>query len=202
MSRIALRFTVPALAFLALVMPGRAWADVHIGVGFGTVIGPRYPHHHWRGSWVLGPHWYWHDPWYDPWYDFGPVIVEPPVVVHRQVIVKEHRPPVPQPQEQLSERQQQRRSELLERLRIGDVSSRIQAVEDLGRFANDDKTRKALRDALLADRDARVRRAVAELFGRVKDTRTLPALKQAHTMDSDRDVRQAAYKAIILMEGY
>jgi hypothetical protein len=40
------------------------------------------------------------------------------------------------------------------------------------------------------------------LFGRVKDTRTLPALKQAHTMDSDRDVRQAAYKAIILMEGY
>jgi hypothetical protein len=40
------------------------------------------------------------------------------------------------------------------------------------------------------------------MFGRVQDKKTLPTLKQVNANDVDRDVRQAAYKAIILMEGY
>jgi len=51
-----------------------------------------------------------------------------------------------------------------------------------------------LQDALLSDRDAQVRKAVAELFGRLADKRTLPTLKRVYAADADRDVRQAAYK--------
>jgi len=55
---------------------------------------------------------------------------------------------------------------------------------------------------LLSDRDPQVRKAVAQLFGRLQDKKTLPVLRQAHKDDADRDVRQAAYRAIIMMEGY
>ena len=203
MSRIQHRFVVLALVCLALSMSGTAAAGVHIGIGFGTSFGHhRHFGHHWYGGLAVYPSWY----WYDPWYDY-PVIVEPPVVVReRRVIVREHKPPAPQASvqstEQLSESQQQKRSELLEKLRIGDVSNRVQAVQGLGQFPNDEKVRKALERALLSDRDPQVRKAAAEQFGHLKDKGALPALKQAYAEDSDRDVRQAAYKAIIMMEGY
>jgi hypothetical protein len=197
---------MPALVAFALLMPGTAGADVHVGIGFGGFIGPHHHDHHWHGGWSVGIGWPWYDPWYGPWYDPYPVVVAPPVVVQRHVVVKERKPPAPAPAvksaDPLSERQQQERSALLRKLRIGDVNSRVQAVNDLGRFAHDDKTRTALQDALLSDRDAQVRKAVAELFGRLKDKRTLPTLKRAYAADADRDVRQTAYKAIILMEGY
>jgi hypothetical protein len=213
MSKAAYRVTVPLLVSVALLMPGTAGAGVSVGIGFGGIIGSH--HHHGHGGWSIGLGFYdpWYDPWYHPWhygpwYDpwYAPVVVERPVVVEKRVVVKEHKPPAPAPAvkstDQLSERQQQERSELLRKLRIGDVNSRVQAVQDLGRFVHDDKTRTALQDALLSDRDAQVRKSVAELFGRLKDARTLPTLKRAYAADADRDVRQAAYKAMILMEGY
>jgi hypothetical protein len=226
MSRITHRLVVPALVSLALLMPGTAGAGVSVGIGFGGPIGPHYyGNHHWRGGWSVGLGWYnpWYGPWYGPgygpwygpgygpWYGpgygpgYGPVVVQPPVVVERPGVVKEQNPspsePIAESVDPLSVLRQQR-SELLEQLRIGDVSNRLQAVKDLGPSVNDEQVRKALENALLSDRDAQVRKAVAELFGRLKDPKTLPALKKAYATDSDRDVRQAAYKAIILMEGY
>ncbi len=64
------------------------------------------------------------------------------------------------------------------------------------------QVRTALEQTLLSERDPQVRKAVAELFGRLQDKSTLRVLKQANADDSDRAVRQAAYKAIIMMEGY
>jgi hypothetical protein len=193
---------MPVLASLALSLAGTASAGVHVGIGFGIPLGHHHHHHY-------GPHWYgwgvW-PYWYDPWYGY-PVVVEPPVVVReRRVVVEEYRPPAPQPSvtkpEQLSQEQRRKRSESLEKLRIGDVAQRVQAVQDLGQFPNDDKVRAALERALLSDRDPQVRKAAAELFGRLKDSKTLAALKRAYAQDADRDVRQAAYKALILIEGY
>ncbi len=202
MSRIRYRFLVPVLAFLALSMAGTASAGVHIGIGFGIPLGH---HHHYYGPHWYGGGWVGWPYWYDPWYGY-PVVVAPPVVRERRVIVEEYRPPAPQPSvtktEQLSQNQPQKRSELLERLRIGDVGNRLQAVQDLGQFPNDDKVRTAIERALLSDRDPQVRKAAAEVFGRLKDSKTVPALKQAHAEDADRDVRQAAYRALIMIEGY
>lgn len=204
MSRIQYRYLIPALVCLAVVLPGTAAASVRIGIGFGTSIGHYHHHHGWYGGWYAGPDYYGYDPWWEPW----PVVVAPPVVVHeRRVIIEEHRPapqlpPKVERAEPLSEKQQQRRSESLKVLKIGDVDNRVQAVRDLEPLARDDKVRTALVQALSKDRDPQVRKAVAESFSRLKDARTLPALKQAYAEDEDRDVRQAAYKAIVMMEGY
>ncbi len=207
MSTRASRFVVPALAGLALLTPGVASAGVQVGIGFGTTIGPHFHHHHpWYGVSVYAPIWpdYYYDPWYDPWYYPAPVVVAPPVVVERpHVVVQEHKAPAPPQQPDLvGEKLEQKKSESLKKLRIGDPASRLQAVKELEQSARDSKVRTALEQALLSDRDPQVRKAVAELFGRLQDKSTLRALKQANNDDSDRAVRQAAYKAIILMEGY
>ncbi len=206
MSRIRYRYLILAMVCLALAIPGSATAGVRIGIGFG--IGSHHHHHHgWYGGWHTWPHYsryYWYDPWWEPW----PVVVAPPVVVReRRVIIEEAKPALPRPPkiekaEPLSEKQQLRRSESLKALKIGDVGSRVQAVHDLEPFARDDKVRTTLEQTLAKDRDPQVRKAVAELFSRQKNPKTLPALKQAYAEDDDRDVRQAAYKAIVMMEGY
>jgi hypothetical protein len=207
MSTRASRFVVPALVGLALLTPGAASAGVHIGIGFGTTIGPHFHHHHGFGAYVyapLWPHYDCWDPWYDPWYYPAPVVVSPPVVVERPpVVVKEHRPSAPSKQPDLvGEKLEQKKSESLKRLRIGDPGNRLQAVKDLEPFARDTRVRTALEQALLSDRDPQVRKAVTEFFGRLQDKNTLRVLKQVNAGDADRAVRQAAYKAIILIEGY
>lgn len=207
MSTRASRFVVSALVGLALLTPGVASAGVQVGIGFGTTFGPHFHHHHpWYGMSVYAPLWpdpYWYDPWYDPWYYPAPVVVPPPVVVERpHITVTEHKPAPPKAPDLVGEKLEQKKSESLKKLRIGDVSHRLQAVQDLGQFARDSKVRTALEQALLSDRDPQVRKAVAELFGRLQDKGTLKVLKQANADDSDRAVRQAAYKAIILIEGY
>ncbi len=202
MNRIPNRLLVRAMASLALLTPGAAPARVHFSIGFRTFIGPCHPVHGWHS-------WYWYDPWlYDYWLVRGPsVVVEAPLVVRdRHVVVEEVRLPRARPKvegaEQLSPELQRKRGELLKILRIGDVSSRVRAAHDLAPFAADETVRGALERALLSGRDPMVRQAVAELFGRLKDEKTLPALKRAYAEDLSREVRQAAYRAIIMIEGY
>jgi len=207
MSKTWLRFGVPALVGAILLASGVASAGVSVGIGFGTTIGPHYHHHHMYGAYVYGPVWpdyYYYDPWYDPWYYPGPVVVGPPVVVERpHVIVQERKPPAPPKEPDLvGDKLQQKKSELLKKLKIGDTNSRVQAAKDLEQYESDAKVRTALEQALLSDRDPQVRKTVAEMFGRLQDKKTLRVLKQANKDDAERDVRQAAYKAIILMEGY
>jgi hypothetical protein len=194
------------LACLAILASGTASAGVSVGIGVGTTFGHHHHHHPgWYSGVYVGPS-YWYDPWYDPWWDPYPVVVVPPVVRERRVIVHEYKPAPPapkvEPAEPLSEKQLQTRSEALKVIKIGDVESRFQAVQDLEPFAHDEKVRTALQDRLSNDREPAVRKAVAELFGRLKDPKTLPTLRQAYAEDEDREVRQAAYKAIAMMEGY
>lgn len=184
-------------------MPRVCRVGVRVGIGFGATIGPHYHHHlhGYYGGWYARPDYYWYDPW---WYYPAPVVVGPPAVVERPpVVVREYTPPAP-PKEPApaSDKLRQKKSVSLKTLRIGDVSNRVQAVKDLESFAGETAVRTALERALLSDRDAQVRKAITELFGRREDKKTLPTLKQAQKNDSDRDVRQTAYKAIILMEGY
>ncbi len=202
MNRIRNRLLVRAMASLALLTPGVAPARVHLSIGFRTFIGPCHPVHRWHS-------WYWHDPWlYDCWLVHGPsIVVEVPVVVRdRHVAVAAARLPRARPKvesaEQRSPELERKRGELLRILRIGDVGNPVRAAQDLGPFAGDETVRGALEQALLSDHDPVVRQAVAELFGRLKDEKTLPALKRAYAEDLSRPVRQAAYRAIIMIEGY
>ncbi len=204
MCRGRLQYLIPALACL-VILAGTASADIHIGIGFGPVFSPHHPHHvhGWYGGWRAWPDYYWYDPWWEPW----PIVVTPPVVVReRRVVVEEHKPAAQLPKveraEPLSEQQKLKRSELLKALKIGDVSNRAQAVRALEPFARDESVRTALERVLSRDRDPQVRKAVAELFSRLRDPETVPALKQVYAEDEDRDVQQAAYKALIMIEGY
>ncbi len=194
MTAVKCRFMLAAFVFVLIAVPCATYAHVHVGIGFGAAIGCA-PYYGWYDPW-------WHDPWCDPWYwhPYAPVVVAPPVVVHE--------PPLPQPRPAppqgptLSQDDQQKRSELIERLRIGDVDNRTQATQGLVRFAGDAKTREALEKALRSDRDATVRKAAVESLAKQSGKNAVPALKKAYEEDGNRDVRQAAYKALIMIEGY
>jgi len=188
-----------AFVCVLIAVPSATYARVHVSVGFGTHIG-------------YGPYYGWYDPWCDPWYghpygpawvyDYNPVFIGPPVVVERHVVVHEAPLPHPRPAPTLSQDDQHKRSELTERLRIGDVDNRAKAAQDLVRFTNDAKTREALEKALGSDRDAAVRKAAVEALAKQSGKSAVPALKKAYAEDGNRDVRQAAYKALIMIEGY
>lgn len=192
MSAVKNRWLLAGLVCVLIIVSSTTYAHVRVGVSFGAHIG-------------CGPYYGWYDPWWDDpwWHPYGPVIVGPPVVVERPVVV--HEPPLPRPQPQgstLSPDQQQNRSELIERLRIGDVDSRIKAARDLVQFADDAKAREALERAARSDHDAAVRKAAVEALAKQSGKRAVAALKRAYKEDADRDVSQAAYKALIMIEGY
>ncbi len=196
------RLALAAFVCVLIAVPSATYARVHVSVGFGTTIGCG-PYYGWYDPWC-GP-WYWH-PYGPAWvYDYDPVFIGPPVVVERHVV---HEPPLPRPRPAppkaptLSLDEQQKRSELTERLRIGDVDSRIKATQDLVGFADDAKTREALEKALRSDRDATVRKTAVEALARQSGKKAVPALKKAYEEDGNRDVRQAAYKALIMIDGY
>ena len=195
----AVKYWLVLAAFVCVLIavPSATYARVHVSVGFGTHLGYG-PYYGWYHPW-------WHDPWCDPswywrpygpaWYDYDPVVIGPAVVVEKHVVVREPPLPRPRPAPQgptLSQDDQQKRSELLERLRIGDVDNRVKAARDLVRFGDDAKTRDALEKALRSDRDAAVRKAAVEALAKQSGKGAVPALKKAYEEDGNRDVRQAA----------
>lgn len=100
------------------------------------------------------------------------------------------------------ERLRQKKSELLKVLRIGDKERRIQAIRELAGYSSDDGVRKALENILLSDPDPELRKEVATSFGRTENRKVVAALEEAKAADSSKEVRQAAYRAIILIKGY
>jgi hypothetical protein len=189
-------WVVPAaLACVVMIVPSVTQARVHVSIGFG-IHGTCWPYHGWC------------EPWYDPWhyhaYDYCPILIGPPVVIERHVVVREPAPPRPRPRPpapSLSKDQQQR-SELLKRLRIGDVSHRIDATVRLAVFVDDPKTREALERALRSDRDAAVRKAAVEALARQSGKNAMAALKEAGAEDASQDVRDAAQKAAAEIGGH
>jgi hypothetical protein len=197
------RLVLVAFACVLIAVPGAAYARGHVRVGVGVHMGYG-GYYGWYGPYY-DP---WYDPWYHPWYyhyDYEPVFIGPPVVIERPPAVV-YEPPLPRPLPPLgpvlSEAQQQKRTELFERLRIGDVDARVKAAQGLVAFTGDSKTREALEKAIRSDRDPAVRKAAVEALAKQSGKQAVPALKQAYKEDASRDVSQAAYKALIMIEGY
>ncbi len=197
---------------LLVLLPGTASARVSFGISIGTPFVYHYPgfyhgwypHHYGYPYYDWYPHHRWHNSadvgiWMGGYY---PVVVAPPVVVHREVATRASQtPPDSLTAEQL-ERLRLKKSELLKVLRIGDKERRMQAIRDLAVHSSDDGVRKALEKVLLSDPDPELRRQVATSFGKTENRNVVAALEEAKATDSDKDVRQAAYRSIILIKGY
>jgi hypothetical protein len=136
-----------------------------------------------------------------------PIVIDPPpVTVHSEVVARpgDHRcgtTPDGDTAEQL-EKLKQKKNELLKVLRIGDKERRLRAIRDLAGLSCDDTVRKALEKVLLSDPDPELRKEVATSFGKTENRKVVAALEEAKATDSSREVRQAAYRAIILIKGY
>jgi len=136
-----------------------------------------------------------------------PIVIDPPpVVIYRDAAAKAGREdcrmaPDADTVEQM-EKLEQKKSELLKVLRIGDKERRIQSIRDLAGLSCDDTVRKALEKVLLSDPDPELRKEVATSFGKTENRKVVAALEEAKATDSSRDVRQAAYRALILIKGY
>jgi HEAT repeat protein len=96
----------------------------------------------------------------------------------------------------------ERRAEQLRVLKIGVKEDRLAAIRELEIFSFVSHVRAALEDVLLSDPDPELRKQVATSFGKTANPKVVAALKTARAMDPDKGVRQAAYRAIINIEGY
>lgn len=201
------------LLVCVIAVPSVATARVSFSIGIGTTFGHGYPYHGWCSDWHFYRPWYGHHygSWCAPsiglWIHPRPVVVHAaPIVTERHIVVERERPACPplavRHVSRLTPRSRYSRSELLKMLRIGDRDTRVQAARDLAAAHCDEKARLALERALLCDAEAEVRRAAAQSLDRLGDARALPSLRQAYATDASREVCQAAYRGIIMLEGY
>ncbi len=204
------------LICLLIILTSTAGARVYVSIGFGTSFG-YYPHHYgyhhypyyrWHGYYGgYGYHhpWYWNS--YYPGYYYSPgssvwISGYYPIVIGRKSEAKKTESANPQTMAELSQSIRQHKSEQLKVLKIGTKENRQRAIRELARFPNDPKAREALERVLLSDPEPELRKLVATLFGATENPKAVAALKTAKAIDPDRDVRHAAYRAIIMIEGY
>lgn len=137
---------------------------------------------------------------------YYPMVVDTPVVGVRPIVMDKseaaERAANAAAAAQLREAMRKRKSKQLKVLKMGDKEKRIQAIRDLAGFSFDDEVRRALEDVLSSDPDPELRKEVAVSFGKTENRIVLAALTQAKAKDPVRDVRQAAYRAIIMIKGY
>lgn len=220
----AMKFHFAAVAMLCLLvfLTGKASARVYVSVGLGTSFGHHgshyyghghgyghgygYPHHGWYGGY--GGHyspWWGHSYWPSHRYSSGSsfwiypsytTIYSPPLRVKAPKATQRSSEP------KLSESMRRHQSELLKVVKIGDKENRISAIHELAPYSSNSRVRAALEDVLLSDPEAEVRKQVATSLGKTSNPKVTPALKMAKAKDPDRGVRQAAYRSIIMIEGY
>jgi hypothetical protein len=205
------RLAAGGLICLLVLLTGTVEARVYVGIGFGTSFGHHhrhyyghhYPQHGWH-SWWAGCH----DPWYSHWpghcYPWGSsfwIHQSYPITINARPRIKAPADS-PAPKPQICERTRQQLNELLRVLKIGDKESRLGAIRELAPFCFDLKVQAALEKVLLSDADAELRKQVAISLGKTENPDVTAALKIAKAKDPDRGVRQAAYRAIIMIEGY
>ncbi len=209
---INLSLAAGALILLLIFLPGTALARVSFGISIGTPFVYHYPgfyhgwypHHYGYPYYDWYPHHRWHSSsdvgiWIGGYY---PVVVAPPVAVQHEIVTKSSQTPPDSLTAEQFERLRLRESELLKVLRIGDKERRMQAISELAGYSYDDAVRKALEKALLSDPDPELRRQVATSFGKTENRNVVAALEEAKATDSSKEVRQAAYRSIILIKGY
>jgi hypothetical protein len=205
MKAVRFRLAIGGLICL-LVLTGTAKARIHLSIGLGTSFGHHYPRYYGHGY----PHHRWYGGYYGPWpghcysprsslwiHQSYPIVLSPPLRVKTPA-----ENPRPKPQPQLSQSMRQQQSELLKVLKIGDKENRIGAICELASFYFDEKAQAALEDILLTDPDPEIRKKIATSLGKTANARVTPALKIARAKDPDRGVRQAAYRSLIMIEGY
>jgi len=209
-----LKFNLVCLICILAFFQGTAAARVYVSIGLGTSFGhhhssfyrPWYPYRSWHSHYYGWPGYYhWSSPWYSTGtgirlYESYPTVIVPRVHVEAPDASANQRETVNDPV--LSESMRKHKSELLKVLRIGDKDARINAIRELAGFSYDEKARTTLEKVLLSDPDPQLRKEVAAAFGKTGNVSLVPALKAAKSNDSSRDVRQAAYRSIILLEGY
>jgi len=207
------RLATGGLICLLVLLTGTATARVYVGIGLGTSFGHHhrhyyshhYPHYRWYGGWG-GYHdpWWGHSHWSGPLCSSGsffsiyrsyPIVLAPALGVKAPA---EH----PTPKPQISLRMREHQSKLLKVLKIGDKEDRLGAIRELAPFSFEANVQAALEEVLLSDPDAELRKQVATSLGKTENPNVATALKIAKGKDPDRGVRQAAYRAIIMIEGY
>jgi len=210
MRAIKFRLAAGGLICLLVLLTGAATARVRISIGLGSSFGHHYPHyygHHY-------PHHRWYGGHYSPWpshsywpghrYSAGSsfwIHQSFPIVINRPVRVKAPAEN-PRPKPQISQRMREQQSELLKVLKVGEKEDRLGAIIELAPFSFDASIRAALEEVLLSDPDAELRKQAATSLGKTENPNVTAALKIAKAKDPDRGVRQAAYRAIIMIEGY
>lgn len=194
--------------------------------GYGYGYGPYHP---WPGgyySWLDRDYYSWWDAgWYSPfprrhywpgrshssvgiWIgSYHPMGVGAPVMIDRNSVGSARSKAIdpaknPTADAYLSEAMRKLKSEQLKILKIGDKEQRIQAIRELAPFSFDNEIRLALEKVLLTDPDPQLRQEVAVLFGKTENQLVLAALTEAKEKDHVREVRQAAYRSIIMIKGY
>jgi hypothetical protein len=219
---------VAGLISLLVLLPKTASARVHFSISIGTPVFHHYPgfyqgcypYNIWYGGYGFygPPHFYRHRPYYSSGVGFWvgdcspvfvgtPVVVEvPTVITQRQVIVKPPQydctPDCDGDTQILLKKLNNKKTELLETLKIGSKENRKKAISELAGFTCDDKVRVALENILLSDPDPELRKEIAIAFENAANKKSLSALEYAEANDSSREVRQAAYRAIIMIKGY
>ena len=220
---------IAALGLVLFCCSSAAIARVHFGLSIGTTVGRCYPYsyhgYHPYPSCYGGHYSRLDRGWYRPFprrhywpghscspgvgiwiHDYYPVVIDTPVVV-RQYSIGSARGKTVAVREAVMDAQQRealrkKKSEQLKILNIGDKEKRIQAIHELAPLAYDNGIRRTLENVLLSDPDPEVRKEVAVSFGKTENQLVLAALTQAKEKDPVREVRQAAYRAIIMIKGY
>ncbi len=214
MKAIKFYLVVVSSTCLLVFLPKTVSASGCFSIGIGTSFGHHY-HSHFHGGYYS--HYPWHRRHYGwPYYGsscyWGPGYYHWPGYHYSSIGIRltaPHRPvraeaPQTEPARnpQLSEAMKRKKSELIKIVKIGDKNSRIRAIEELVVFSADTKARVTLEEVLLSDPDPDLRKQVATQLGKAECKQAVPALKIAKAKDSNRDVRQTAYRAIIMIDGY
>ena len=202
---------------LLVFLTGTATARTYVSIGLGTSFGHHHSRHYGHGYGYRSHGWYggyrgYHSPWwgYSYWpshhryssgssfwiYPSYTTIYSPPLRVKAPKATQHSSTPI------LSESMRRHQSELLKVVKIGDKENRISAIHELTPYSFNSRVRAALEDVLLSDPEAEVRKQVATSLGKTSNPKVTRALKMAKAKDPDRGVRQAAYRSIIMIEGY
>ena len=207
--------------FLLLCFSCPVEARVSVGLSIGTPFGHHYPgcyygyhpYHPWPGGYVTGyyghfprrHHWPRHSSSLGVWIGGNyPIVVDRPIIIDRNSIGSCRNQTVEDAatRAQLSDAVRKKTDEQLKILETGDKENRLQVIRDLAVYSYDTKIRLALESILLSDPEPECRKEVALSFGQTENRLALTALTEAKENDPERDVRQAAYRSIIMINGY
>jgi hypothetical protein len=158
--------------------------------------GYHYRHHYWFGFGYYPLYYpfgypYWVDDYPDVFFETS--VVERPVVVAHKTSV-----PMFQQSSETFADVRDKKGELLKQLQSADKAERMKAITDLAGYTFDDSVIEKLKDILLNDPDADLRKEVVNTFGKSGNKQLILILEEARTVDNNKelfpDIDQAVRK--------